>query len=235
MSIEAMKLPEHTITIHDHPEPQIMQWSDLELAAVKKYAEQYALRALSQQPDNQACKSVQKRLEAQQPATPEPVLQAGLTNDQLREAFAEKLPGIDPSERDLTIFALGAEVGAGELAAERQMARMYFDERNSARDAWRRAAAERDQLKATTEPVLDVRCEGCGYMTHHREHMGCVRAAKQHTHPAPSVPDDVVRDAERYRWLRSLEHCNEAWCFIGSGNANSNLDAAIDAAMLAAK
>jgi len=43
---------------------------------------------------------------------------------------------------------------------------------------------------ATTEPVLDVRCEGCGYMTHHREHIGCVRAAKQHTHPAPSVPDD---------------------------------------------
>ena len=55
------------------------------------------------------------------------------------------------------------------------------------------------------------------------------------THPAPGVSDDVVRDAERYRWLRSLEHCNEAWCFIGSGNANSNLDAAIDAAMLAAK
>lgn len=54
-------------------------------------------------------------------------------------------------------------------------------------------------------------------------------------HPAPGVSDDVVRDAERYRWLRSLEHCNEAWCFIGSGNANSNLDAAIDDAMLAAK
>jgi len=56
-----------------------------------------------------------------------------------------------------------------------------------------------------------------------------------YTHPAPGVPDGVVRDAERYRWLRSLEHCNEAWCLIGSGNANSNLDAAIDAAMLAAK
>ena len=55
-----------------------------------------------------------------------------------------------------------------------------------------------------------------------------------YTHPAPGVPDDVARDAERYRWLRSLEHCNEAWCLIGSGNANSNLDAAIDAAMLAA-
>ena len=45
-------------------------------------------------------------------------------------------------------------------------------------------------MSATPEPVVDVRCEGCGYMTHHREHMGCVRAAKQHTHPAPSVPGD---------------------------------------------
>ena len=56
-------------------------------------------------------------------------------------------------------------------------------------------------------------------------------ALESATHHAPGVPDDVVRDAERYRWLRSLEHCNEAWCFIGSGNANSNLDAAIDAAI----
>jgi hypothetical protein len=39
------------------------------------------------------------------------------------------------------------------------------------------------------------------------------------------------RDAQRYRWLRSLEHCNAAWCFIGSGEAEENLDAAIDAAM----
>src|SRR5690606_20763323 len=100
----------------------------------------------------------------------------------------------------------------------------------------------------TSDPVVDVRCEGCGYMTHHREHMGCVRAAKQHTHPAPSVPDDVVRDAERYRWLR-----NEVvdW-YVGPSYATYNdvvlegeykdlsaggvaLDSAIDAAMLAAK
>lgn len=38
------------------------------------------------------------------------------------------------------------------------------------------------------EARTDVRCEGCGYMTHHREHMGCVRAAKQFTHPAPGEP-----------------------------------------------
>ena len=43
-------------------------------------------------------------------------------------------------------------------------------------------------MSATIEPVVDVRCEGCGYMTHHREHMGCVRAAKQHTRQASSVP-----------------------------------------------
>lgn len=48
---------------------------------------------------------------------------------------------------------------------------------------------DKSNQPATTEPVVDVRCEGCGYMTHHREHMGCVRSAKQHTHPAPSVPE----------------------------------------------
>lgn len=41
------QLPPHTITIQDHPEPHIMQWSDLELAAVKRYAEQYALQAIA--------------------------------------------------------------------------------------------------------------------------------------------------------------------------------------------
>ena len=66
-------------------------------------------------------------------------------------------------------------------------------------------------LKA--EAKTDVRCEGCGYMTHHREHMGCVRAAKQFIHPSPGVPDDVVRDAiatvrEQYRgtdWGKAAE------------------------------
>ena len=42
------QLPPHTITINDHPEPHIMQWSDLELAAIKKYAERYALQARAQ-------------------------------------------------------------------------------------------------------------------------------------------------------------------------------------------
>lgn len=99
---------------------------------------------------------------------------------------------------------------------------------------------------AAPEPIVDVRCEGCGYMTHHREHMGCVRAAKQHTHPAPSVPADVVRDAERYRWLAGYcrstsEHWGGRWSIIIDGPApkthdsEDDLDDAIDSAMLAAK
>jgi hypothetical protein len=67
-----------------------------------------------------------------------------------------------------------------------------------------------DAKPTTGELVMDVRCEGCGYMTHHREHMGCVRAAKQHTHPAPSAPAQPQADAldtERLDWL------------VGEGNA----------------
>lgn len=45
---DTTQLPPHTITINDHPEPHIMQWSDLELAAIKKYAESYALQAIAQ-------------------------------------------------------------------------------------------------------------------------------------------------------------------------------------------
>ena len=55
---------------------------------------------------------------------------------------------------------------------------------------WYRDFAQAVIDVALKDLVMDVRCEGCGYMTHHREHMGCVRAAKQHTHPAPSVPDE---------------------------------------------
>ena len=98
------------------------------------------------------------------------------------------------------------------------------------------------QQPATSEPVVDVRCEGCGYMTHHREHMGCVRAAKQYTNPAPSVPDDVMRDAERCRFIlaaaddmttsRYKSLCELLGVAI---TEDFDLGAAIDAAMLAAK
>lgn len=55
------------------------------------------------------------------------------------------------------------------------------------------------------------------------------------THPAPSAPGDVVRDAERYRWLRDerIGNCPESINL--SHGRKPGLDAAIDAAMLAAK
>ena len=42
--------------------------------------------------------------------------------------------------------------------------------------------------------LQDVRCECCGYMTYHLEHMGCIRAAR-----APA--DSVLEDAARWQWL----------------------------------
>lgn len=39
-------------------------------------------------------------------------LQGGLTNEQLRAAWSRALPGVQPTDRDLTAFALGVECGA---------------------------------------------------------------------------------------------------------------------------
>ena len=77
------------------------------------------------------------------------------------------------------------------------------------KDAIHEWAQRAKAAEATPEPVMDVRCEGCGYMTHHREHMGCVRAAKQYTHPAPSVPDDVALTIHELRHL--ADKFSEGW------------------------
>ena len=74
------------------------------------------------------------------------------------------------------------------------------------------------------------------------------RHARKIGHPAGDIPavmrdaaahiEDLERrlreaekDAARWRAARSLEHCNTIWCAIGAGEAGSNLDATIDAAM----
>lgn len=61
-----------------------------------------------------------------------------------------------------------------------------------------------------------------------------------YTHPAPSAPPDVVRDAERYRWLRDPKNHAQIgvgqWTDDGFGwRYSDEADEAIDAAMLAAK
>jgi hypothetical protein len=47
-----------------------------------------------------------------------PRWQGGMSNDELRAAFKAKLPNAEPSERDLTMFALGVEVGADNDSIE---------------------------------------------------------------------------------------------------------------------
>ena len=36
-----------------------------------------------------------------------------------------------------------------------------------------------ESVPAREHDLQDVRCECCGYMTYHREHMGCIRAARK--------------------------------------------------------
>ena len=46
--------------------------------------------------------------------------QGGFTNDQLRAEFAKKLPGVNATERDMSVFALGIEVGSGFCGSDQQ-------------------------------------------------------------------------------------------------------------------
>ena len=116
-----------------------------------------ALRAaLSHQSDNASCKSVQRRLEVQQPVTGEPVA---------------------------WLYVEDGEV--------------MFGHPNGYRPADARPLVFGD------------------------------------THPAPSVPDDVVRDAERYRFIRDADVSDDLIPDIAL-YAMESLDEYIDAAMLAA-
>ena len=56
------------------------------------------------------------------------------------------------------------------------------------------AAAESQPEPVREHDLQDVRCECCGYMTYHLEHIGCIRAARA---PAQSV----LEDAARWQWL----------------------------------
>lgn len=94
--------------------------------------------------------------------------------------------------------------------------------------------------KASPATQQDVRCECCGYMTYHREHMGCIRAARA---PAESVQRDAERldwleqhsqvNIERVRYLGSDESLYEVTPYNSADYDGKTLRAAIDAAMAA--
>ena len=82
---------------------------------------------------------------------------------------------------------------------------------------------------------------GADYLRENSDGISYVRQTPLYTHPAPSVRADVVRDAERYRWLKDRN--SKAQTGVGCWESADhftwscylNADEAIDAAMLAAK
>lgn len=50
--------------------------------------------------------------------------QGGLSNAKLLAAFKSKLPNVEPTDRDLSIFALGIEVGDRRQAVQKLMAKL---------------------------------------------------------------------------------------------------------------
>ena len=139
-------------------------------------------QAEAQQPDNAACKSVQKRLEAQQPATGEPV--ACATPDGLKSNWHAHHVIVNKAALQMVRNALRNDVERG--------------------------------LKVRGEMLAEL------------------DSATFQAHPAPSVPGDVVRDAERYRFIRDADVSDDLIPDIAL-YAMESLDEYIDAAMLAAK
>ena len=73
---------------------------------------------------------------------------------------------------------------------------------------WRPDGVEYPQPRGEQEPAAehklkDVRCECCGYMTHHREHMGCIRAA--HAKREPLTDEEINKINRSTTWpVKSL-------------------------------
>ena len=127
----------------------------------------------------------------------------------------------------------------------------FVSERDAKQEAIAALRAALSQQPATPEPVawhyeLAHRIGPSDWRIHITEHTpnvpdGAIRNLRPlvfgDAHTAPSVPDDVVRDAERYQWLRR----GTGWpCvfpnhFAPEPITESVVDAAIDAAILAAK
>ena len=75
------------------------------------------------------------------------------------------------------------------------------------REALAESVKQSQLADASLEPVgehdlQDVRCECCGYMTYHREHMGCIRAAYAHATP---VDVKAIREALANARAEALE------------------------------
>ena len=46
-----------------------------------------------------------------------------MTNDELLAAWRRKLPGVEPTDREMSAFALGVEVGQADAAVKKHVSR----------------------------------------------------------------------------------------------------------------
>jgi hypothetical protein len=120
---------------------------------------------------------------------------------------------------------------------------------------WHDGPPPADSLLFAAKPVSHDKAKWCEYVAgmvftwlemqeNLKEEDRCIKAiagiierrmwALLTTHPAPSVPADVVRDAERYRFIRDADVSDDLIPDIAL-YAMESLDEYIDAAMLAAK
>ena len=82
-------------------------------------------------------------------------------------------------------------------------ARGFRDGVASARQPSPTPQADRQPAPVREHDLQDVRCECCGYMTYHREHMGCIRATSA---PADSVLEDAAFEAVRKKLCALLRY-----------------------------
>ena len=150
-----------------------------------------------------------------------------------------------------SLFALTQKMNALRAALSQQPATdpqltLLTNMLESAQAEAQRLQREVDRLQqpATPEPVAWMYVEGGEVMFGHPSGYRPADARPLvfgDTHPAPSLPADVVRDAERYRWLKARN--NSAQTGVGRWESDDHFawlcdldaDAAIDAAMLASQ
>ena len=77
--------------------------------------------------------------------------------------------------------------------------------------------------------LQDVRCECCGYMTYHREHMGCIHAARAPADSVQGFRDGVASVAanagsEPIAWLVCTEEGDPSMVFLDQREAQMFLE-----------
>lgn len=87
-------------------------------------------------------------------------------------------------------------------AIEAKLKEKTHEHWNKARQAIEQAPAAPVQEHG----LKDVRCECCGYLTHQREHMGCIRAAYAEQRKWVGLTDKEIDEAERLANIRHQKH-----------------------------